>query len=355
MAENSAVILQPEVKQVIIPQVTGTSFNGDSIPEAQKLALAYNRQTCGFTAPMPLLLQNFPHPQWYTANSEDLSGIAKNDMPALGLKNGDAYIATAHGGKDGQVGVLLTPEKTELALQLWKDTEGKKQRKGLNILYAAVLDDIYEEKDVMSVLLQEGRRPDNGAIAIYSFQQMLAGETPKDFSPYVVVRPLALAQKTVSGYESIDRLTNVKDLTPLEITKGKETVTDSQVIVYAGGVNEGNNVIKSARKYFISGNVGVWHPFNLKTFNSEQTHGRALFAGYLGNNGLNGNVNLYNGGRLAGVAPEALALLQLYEAPQKTTVTFPPLDILVASLERVVPSACQDELRKVLAQFYQNQ
>src|SRR3989338_9014195 len=157
MAENSAVILQPEVKQVIIPQVTGTSFNGDSIPEAQKLALAYNRQTCGFTAPMPLLLQNFPHPQWYTANSEDLSGIAKNDMPALGLKRGDAYVATAHGGRDGQVGILLAP--------------------------------------------------DNREIRVYSFQQMLAGETPKDFSRYVVVRPLALAQKTVPGYESIDRLT----------------------------------------------------------------------------------------------------------------------------------------------------
>ena len=164
---------------------------------------------------------------------------------------------------------------------------------------------------------------------------MLAGETPKDFSLYVVVWPLALAQKTVSGYESIDRLTNIAALQeqglPAEQIAAQEAVEDSQVIVYAGGVAEGNNVIRLARKNFTSGKLGVWHPFNVAEFNSEQSQGRPLFAGYDDNVGLDGISNLnFSYGRFAGVAPEALALLQLREAPQKITEPSPPLENLVA-------------------------
>jgi hypothetical protein len=163
---------------------------------------------------------------------------------------------------------------------------------------------------------------------------MLAGETPKDFSPYVVVRSLALARQTQSGYASIDRLTNIaelreKDLSDEEIAQ-QEKVTDSQVIVYAGGLAEGNRVIRSARKNFPSGKLGVWHPFNLDGFNPQQAQGRVLFAGNNDYISLNGYNFLFNVVRLAGVAPEALRLLQLREAQQKTSST-PSLDNLVAS------------------------
>ena len=304
--------LQPEVE--VISQFIGTPFYANSIFAAQKLAHAYNRQTGRFTAPMPFLLQKFLNSsQWYTANSEDLSGILKYDISYLDsdLKKGTAYVATAHGGRDGKVGIILTPDKIELALQLWKDTEKDENRKGLNSVYAAVLDDIYEGKDVMSVLLNDGYAPDGRKIGVYSFQQMIAGETPKDFSPYVIVRTLALAQKTVSDYDSIDRLTNIVELQEqglsIEQIAKQETVTDSQVIVYAGGVVEGNNVIKLARKNFTPwhnhtpGNLSVWHPFNADLFMPEQSQGRVLAIG--GNDflGIIGYFGLNDHGRFVGV------------------------------------------------------
>jgi len=353
MAEDTVIlrpeVLRQEVKQVVVPQVTGIPFYADTIPEAQRLALAYNQETGGFTAPMPLLLVNFPHSEWYTANSEDLSGVANYDMPHLNIRKGEAFVATAHGGTDGKVGILLTPDKTELALQLWKETEENKQRKGLNAMHAAVLDDIYYGKDVLSVLLNERRAPDNRAIGIYSYEQMLAGETPKDFSPYVVVRPLALARQTIYGYESIDRLTNIAELVERDGLSDEESfeqerVTDSQVIVYAGGVAEGNKVIRSARYKFTSGKLGVWHPFNVDTFNPEQSQGRLLFLGKYDDSGFGGDDLLDNDGHFVGgsIAPEAL----------RENGASPDIEDVLGRLTHLLAPAVIDQAREALAPLY---
>lgn len=148
---------------------------------------------------------------------------------------------------------------------MYRKSEGKTARKGLNKIYAAVFNDIYtnskgEPIDVVRQLLNEGAMPDGRAVPVFSYEQMLAGETPQlmDFASYVVVRPLALARKTVSGYESIDRLTDSEGRISPE--------TGSQVIAYAGGVNEAQNVIDRAKSEFTSGKLGVWHPFNLDAF-----------------------------------------------------------------------------------------
>ena len=72
-----------------------------------------------------------------------------------------------------------------------------------------------------------------------------------------------------------------------------------------------------------------------------------MLVGCNGSGGLNGNLNLNYGARLAGVAPEAPALLQLREAPQKTTGLLPPLDTLVASLGRVTAPVNEAEVRRI--------
>ena len=257
----------------------------NTIPQAQIALDAHTRETGNVAAPMSLLLEGFPYGNWVTANSEDYSGI---DVDGKFAAKDEPIVATRHGGKEGKWG-LLTPETIQKAL----DMHGKNQG-GLNQVYAAVLKDLYQTNVLRQML--NGGMPDGRAVQVFSYNQLMAGECPRDGSEYIVVRPLSLARKTVSGYSSIARLTDLE---------GK--VTDSQVVVYAGGVDPAQKVIDTAKWKFISGNLGVWHPFNAKEFNPNEAQGHVLFVGYTDYDGLGGNNNLLSSnGRFAVVAPEAL-------------------------------------------------
>lgn len=298
LEENKMVNLYRENgENVKAAEINGEDFTGNTIPEAQRAVARYNAEQDGrFTASMPLLLLQFPHSQWYNTNSEDIVGI--DTYGKFGQKK-QPVVATYHGGRDSKWG-LLPPEKIELALGMYRKSEGMNTRKGLNKVYAAVFNDIYtnskgEPIDVIRQLLNEGAMPDGRTIPVFSYGQMLAGETPNvmDFASYVVVRPLALARKTVSGYVSIDRLTDSEG----RISPG----TGSQVIAYAGGVNEAQNVIDRAKSEFTSRKLGVGHPFNLDAFNPKEAQGRVLFRGNIGNDGLRGFGSLNSSGRYLGV------------------------------------------------------
>ena len=89
------------------------------------------------------------------------------------------------------------------------------------------------------------------------------------------------------------------------MTDGEGNVKDSQVITYAGGVQEGQNVIKRAKESFKSKKLGVWHPFNSDKFNPDEPQGRVLFLNSGDYSGLYGNYYLDYYGRFVGVAPEA--------------------------------------------------
>ncbi len=273
-------------EQIIIREgLVGTLLDvSNTIPEAQKAADNYNKERGTIAYSMPVLLQGFPYEKWITANSDDYSGT---DIDGRFGNKGDCVVATRHGGKEGKWG-LLNPEIIETALDMHKRGQG-----GLNAVYAAVLSDLYKTNVLRDML--NGGMPDGRTIAVFSYDQLVAGECPRDGSEYVVVRPLSLARKTDSGHKPIARLV------------GEERkVIDSQVITYAGSVQDAQHVVDNARWKFRSGKLGVWHPFNVKNFDPEEAQGRLLFVGYDDSNGLGGDYNLnYYGRFLVGVAPEA--------------------------------------------------
>ena len=276
-----AVTLDKEVR--VVKNIQGEVFYDANLPTALKAAQKYAADNETSVANMPLLLRQFPHSEWYTANSEDLSGVDKHGD--FGPKDGHVVV-TLHGGKDG-IG-LLTPDVIAKAYDMKKGNRG-----GMNELYAAKLNDVFDGKDVFADLLHGGM-PDGTKIMVISYDQLANEGSPGGFQRYAVVRPLELARKTFSGYEGIDRLTD-----------GEGNVKDSQVITYAGGVQEGQNVIKRAKESFKSKKLGVWHPFNSDKFNPDEPQGRVLFLNSDDNNGLIGSYGLDVIGRFVGVAPEA--------------------------------------------------
>ncbi len=275
------VTLDKEVR--VVKDVQGEVFYDESLPKALRAGQKYASDNQSFVAPMSLLLKQFPHSEWYTANSEDHSGVDKDG--AFGPKNGHVVV-TLQGGKEG-IG-LLTPEVIEKAYDMKKRNKG-----GMNELYAAKLNDVFDGKNVLADLLHGGM-PDGTKILVIPYSQLVNEGSPGGNQRYAVVRSLELARKTDSGYKGIDRLTD-----------GEGSVKDSQVIAYAGGVQEGQNVISRAKESFKSGKLGVWHPFNHDKFNPDEPQGRVLFLNSVDNSGLNGYCNLDYGGRFVGVAPEA--------------------------------------------------
>lgn len=264
--------------------IVGTLLNmRNTIPDAQKNLEAYARKTRTVAAPMPVLLQGIPYRKWITANSEDYSGI--NIDRKFGAK-GECVIATRHGGSDGKWG-LLTPDILQTASDMYK-----KGRGGLNDVYAAVLGDLYKRNVLRDML--NGGMPDGRAIAVFSYEQLVAGECPRDGSEYVVVRPLSLARKTDSGHNLIARSVG---------PKGK--VIDSQIITYAGGVQDAQYVVDNAKRKSFLGNLGIRRDFNnLNSFNLAEPQGRVLFVG-------NFDLSLYDYDSLSlacflAVAPETL-------------------------------------------------
>ena len=275
------VILDLEVR--IGKDVKGEVFYDKKLPNALRAAQKYAADSGTFVANMPLLLKQFPHKEWYTANSEEHSGI---DKYGRFVKRGGYVVITLHGGKEG-IG-LLTPEVLEKAYDM------KKRNKGvIKKLYAAKFNDLFDGKDVLTTLIYGRGMPDGSPILVIPYSQLVNEGSPGGYQRYAVVRPLELARKTDSGYKSIDRLTN-----------GKGKVTDSQVITYAGGVKEGQNVIDRAIKNFKYGKLRVSHPFNYDNFDPNEPQGRFLVLKSDDYNGPSGTSMILNPARFVVVAPK---------------------------------------------------
>lgn len=234
-----------------------------NILEAQKAADIYNKKHETVAFSMPVLLQGFPYVynKGVVANSEDYSGP---DIDGIFGSRGECVVATRHGGKEGKWG-LLTHDIISSAYAKYEITKDEDKTRGLNAMYAAILDDLYNTNVFCDML--RGNMPDGRTIRVFSYAQLVAGECPQDGSEYVVVRPLSLAKKTESGHDSISRLVD---------KNGK--VTDSQVITYAGGVVAAQSVVDTAKEK-CNGMLGVRHPFNQRNFDPNQNQGRMLYVG----------------------------------------------------------------------------
>ncbi len=298
------------------------------MPTAQRAALDYAKEQGTFVAPMTLLLRNFPHGNWYTANSEEHYGIDADGQ--FGPKGGHVVV-TLHGGREG-IG-LLTPDIIELAYDMKRAEKG-----GMNEVYAAVLSDVYADKNVFADLLHGGL-PNGESILVLPHVRLKNEGAPANFQRYASVRTLDLARQTDSGYKPIKRLTD---------KKGK--ITDSQVIAYAGGVPEGQRVIDNSKKAGYE-NLGVWHPFNRADFNPDVAHGRVLFVGYIDYDGLNGDYYLDNYGRFVGVKAAKPQVVR--EKLGKGNLVKPTLEEVLAVTAPFTAEMNQDALRKALGRLYQ--
>ena len=275
------ITLQKEVR--VVRELEGEPFYADTIPASLREAQEYAVDG-GLVAPMPLLVEGFPHGQWLTANSEDHTG------PGEFRGEKDHYVVTLHGGVDS--GLILTPNKLDRALELYRGNEG-----GLTPVYAADLTQVFG-KDVFADLLQGGM-PSGESVDLFSFDQVLAGEHLdhlKAFKRFGVVRTLAQARETNSGYQEIDG----------NLMRDDEAV-DSQVIAYTGGKAEAKAFLQRVKDKYSTGKVGVWHPFNNENFDPDIAEGRLLFLGDGISDGLGGSYGMDLDGRFVGVTPEALA------------------------------------------------
>lgn len=226
--------------------ITGQNFPRENIPASMQAAMKYVQKNDGHLATMPDLLRGFPQSRWYTANSEDISGIDKDNLFGYGINT--PIVITSHGA-----GLLCSnPKRIRKAL-----------KEGLNAVNAVRLATKEWEEYVC------GNLPDGSNSPILKWENFLE---ESGVSNYIdthqiirVVRPLKLARKTDSGFDVASRLYDAE---------GK--VTDSQVIVYAGGTALAQNVIDMAknRKW---DNLGVYHPFNVAEFNPQESQGRVLY------------------------------------------------------------------------------
>ena len=212
---------------------------------------------------MPLLIRNFPHSNWCTTDSGDISGIDKSHKYC----NEDHDVITLHGGMIK----LLPPEKLQLAMEMHKRKTG-----GVSDVRSFVLTDLFDE-DPLKVLLNDCRLLDNTYVDVVAYDQFLEEKIIRGYtSPFAVVRPLSLARETISGNESVERLLDHSG-----------EVRDSQVIVYTGGKKEAQRFIDKTVHIKWS-TLGVWHPFNLAAFNPEKSQARFLYLGSISKFGLNG-------------------------------------------------------------------
>ena len=217
---------------------------------------------------MPHLLLNFPHQEWYTANSEDLVGI---DTDGLFGEKGQAVVVTYHGG-----GILAGhPQRIQKAY-------GEK----LTPQYAGKLTNPEFAAALRGEVLPKGKAP------VYKFEEFLEESASSTFLEdhlvYGVVRSFESAKAQPSG--NGQKISTLADHT--------------QVIVYAGGKQRAAEAMESAAKVFKDGKLAVWHPFNAEAFDVTQAQGRVLFLNYLPCDGLYGSYYLNYGGRFVGVAAE---------------------------------------------------
>lgn len=255
-------------------EISGFEVGGsaDGFDVGFRKALEYSRDG-GLVAPMYLLIKRYPPYIEFAANSEEDVGYGK----FRGKK--DHYVVTVHGGIDG--GGIVTPEVIN---------KGRRPcAPGAVVEFNGVyLDEVFLKRDVLGDLLQ-GILPDGSRIDLFSYEQVLAGEHYnhiRDLKRFGIVRTLDLAKKTKPGYQTIDN--------NLLILDGEEVKhIDSQVVVYAAGVQEGVDLLNNKVQYPYPGNptlrgndsFPVWHAFNSPEFRLDKPQGRILF--------LDSNINSY--------------------------------------------------------------
>lgn len=241
-------------------EILGEPFPCKSLPESLRQTIEYVGDS-GFIASMPQLLREFPHSRWYTAFSEEDVLI---DKTGRFERKGRPVVITSHGKI-----ILGTPERLEQAV------------KNLTGTYAGKL----TPEEATGLLEGQIRgEPTN----IWHYEDFVKQDSlPENYS---VVRPLSLAQQTKSGRHDVNDLCD---------KEGK--VTDSQVIVYAGGVKAAQRVIERAKEK-LNSKLGVWHSFNENGFDaSTQPQGCLLFLGYCYDLDGGGGPDYYDGGCFVGV------------------------------------------------------
>ncbi len=85
-----------------------------------------------------------------------------------------------------------------------------------------------------------------------------------------------------------------------DVVKVDEALAHPQVVPFLGGEQIAQAYLAKHKDVY-GKRIGVWHSDDLK----DRPMGRVLYVGSSDDSGLNGYVNLYSYGRVAGVAPEA--------------------------------------------------
>lgn len=303
MTENSFVTL----KQEVTPTIVGKPFYNDSLPKALEQAQQYAGKK-GYVASMPHLLLNFPHKEWYTANSEDDVGI---DVEGKFGENGQLVVLTIHGG-----GILSSPARIRKA---YADT--------LTLQYAAKF-----TPDEFTAALRGEVAGRKRKFPVYKYKEFLEESASSSFLEdhpvYGIVRSLKDAKVQPSGNDQ-----KIADL-----------VNHTQVIVYAGGTQRAAEAMERASKVYKDGKLGVWHPFKVDGFDATQAQGRLLFLNSNPYNGLGGNNSLNGIGRFVGVAPEAHRVRGKRDA-RAEKIAQPTLEQLARSIMGELSGAVGPDLR----------
>ena len=271
------------------PAIHGIPHSSASISEAQESAA----NSGVFVAPMPLMLERFPHDGWYATNSDDTLALNPNNKFYHG-----PLVVTIHGGltpEGRSTFPLLGPQEI---LKAVGDCSGdrRRERRYLNKSGAVILDEVFNGK--WSVfehrLLQDGVLPSGEPVQLFPFEDYSRGAAEDLVMGNIIhglVRPLSLAQETDSGYEGIGRLCD-----------GKGRVTDSQVIAYSGSQERAQRLVQRCIDMRMGDKLGVWHPFNQLHFDRGQAQNCILR--YCKTLGLDGNYALDNSnGAFLGIAP----------------------------------------------------
>ena len=241
------------LEEISVGESTGYLITGSTIPEAQRLVDKNRRQ--GFIpASLPLLFKGFPYNQWLVANSEDIVGP---DVEGLFGPRSACVVATFHGGSNGLWGLLEPGIYDEARIMCARG------RGGMNALNAIVLNDVYGA-DVFRNMLDGQMSNPNRIIDVFRYGEQL----PTDGREYIVVRSLREARQTSYGVKPIADLMNEK-----------KEVTDSQLIVYAGGKRAAKKVVRAVLEHFLSERFGLRHPYNQPIFDPSIPQGNLIQLG----------------------------------------------------------------------------
>ena len=304
------------LKEERVSVIQGKPFYDKSLPKALAQAQHYAGKK-GYVASMPHLMLNFPHQEWYTANSEDLVGI---DADGLFGEKGQAVVVTYHGG-----GIFAGhPQRIQKAYD-----------EKLTPQYAGKITTPEFAAALRGEVLPRGKAP------VYKFEEFLEESVSatflEDYPVYGVVRSFENAKSQPSGSGQ-----KIADL-----------VNHTQVIVYAGGKQRAVEAMERAAKVYQDGKLGVWHPFNVESFDVTQAQGRLPFLVINPDYGLSGYISLNYGGRFVGVvAAEPHRVRKRVARAEKNGA--PSLDTLVRSVlaeskELIAPRLNADFERRVRA------